>query len=609
MPTLNQHIKNVKLYLKNKIDIYPSLEDIIVFINLIKNEQDYIKLFENMSPDIYSKIDKYLDYISKNLYLKHFKYYNGAINELSDGSNVSTKYLLLNDSLPIELGRKLVDLNIEGCILRDENNYFIVKNNLENKYFNYLTDEDNSACFSKIIVDTKNKKILEYFYQNQSSIKIYNFFDLLGHNKNISKTIKNKYIKDEGFDLYNAYKSFLKINNEKDMVNALNTVYNNFDAFLYEQRTLMIEFNIDLNLIPMELQKKIAIQDTDQDVIRNYILQNTTSKELIYEILDTKNIFIISYLMHKNNLFKNLFNDKNVIPIINDKLIDLMKAKLELKMDEVVFKHFKMLNMNFLSNIISYDYLAEDGYLKKNIQDNIKKILEKNENSYSEDVKKNITNLRSLIINNSELFHPDFFANNDTVSDIFLKLLLNDFYFIPKDFNDRFKNIRDVLHNNDDAIITTLDAYFDREDSIMDKKIFKTYLEINNIDSVLSMKVKPRSNLYFKLRNNDLSFEEFISADKDILKTVKETSSSINCHIIEILKKDYKELQDDNDKEKYIRYIDFCDKIDNEVFEIIIQKDEEYLNSFFCKNYYKLSEIQKEEFENKFKAFFNEFEF
>jgi len=538
-----------QISLRKKYDFYNINEN-----NFNKVFSTYKSIITNVFNAYKTKImnlDKnYIFYNSLKLILRKLQnnkriYYQNNINEIIKNYD----YELLNKTY--DLGQKIFDyllkdyedyefkfiydyfelfenntnLYIQGLIKIIGNLENIIKNNLDDIYYQFINDYkmniSNFVNYEYIheleinftsCINYSYDKLNEIKNEDENNYKKYlDYLELIKLNKNCSnKTNNDSYISNktniksknniclnisdiEPFEFYNK---------TEHLLNCYENQYYNYSAFIFENFNKTYKNELD-NIIN-NIQDEIKLNYFDERFLNDYLekyyhfnLDNISLDELFYHYEDFEDIiFYVNYLKndeYKNLLYNSLINSFNISysKFINEYIINEINNNITIYINDKFDMLFESLKNKLQYEFNYYLYLFNN---TKEIGKSTKKAFI---NLYS-DFKHNIKDDLNYLIEEEIYFYINIFERQN------IKQFMNN--FINYYFEDNHSYKIDIFK---------LKYFF--EDIIFDKKFNKTIISISNklmdrlIDSAINkineIKNNKLNSLYntFDILNNDIT--------------------------------------------------------------------------------------------------------
>ena len=537
--------KNNKLILNSR----PSFKKNLRYYS--NNRFERVQTYENLNSNTTERRnDNYFDNYNLTMNRTNYIGESAKVKELSTLNNILIKHnkKYIQDSR--QMTKEINELRIKYQNLKNENKNLLInlsklKNELENK-----KDSINE-------INLKNNQIKQL---NEELIRLRNIIDVK-ENENInlknqimiynnSNKNKNNYNNNDEFAEYNEENEQEDINNNDELRNEINNLYQQINILKQKNQNLLAEKQKNFQMNKERMNKIILDNKKYENMISN--LQNELEKykkNFIYQQQEQEQ-FINT--MNNNEKQINSINAQNIQ--LNNRITQLetiiqkkdeVNEKLIQEKNELNKKiinlnnEYNMLKSNSLKvsniNLVEDNKNLKDNLDKKSIEiDDLKKklnIYEVNNQELNEEKINLNEKLLSLVNINNDLNQKYNQINNELNLLKQEKLNIND--------NDNNKDINDINNKNDQKII----ALTNENDELRNKLINYINSEQNN-NNKIKIILEEKNSL--NQENSELK-KELIKLQNNIKEMENENyNNALQLSKYNELKKEYEMIKKEN---------------------------------------------------------------
>ena len=335
----------------------------------------------------WSECGKYLIYNKNNNIIEIFSLTKGIVEYFFD-SSLTDCYLLKNKNLLIikDFNIILYDINNKKEILNTTNNFFNKKSIYDyNKSLLLLFNNDSFSLYdikrNKFLYESKVNEYSEYFFLNMNDNKENIFSKVITYSEKNSKFKIFEFISDIYFNLYKDIKCNKITSNEDFWKDSIEKIYIKYDILSFASNKIdKNEFKSKSFLLNDEiikkkkLNEKLTLKEKKNFVTKDKIIKIDENKDIQKVYFDYINLLIMDNT--NKDLITNylLFLIKN-----NEKLLEIPNLKYENDKKEI--EHFKYLfNPKELLQFKIFNELSEQEKLMKLLEDIINVNIENNSN-------------------------------------------------------------------------------------------------------------------------------------------------------------------------------------------------------------------------------------
>ena len=506
---INENYNNNNNFNSDEKILYEIVEIILKSqdkIDLLKNDLKIIKE-KNIQKSNKKTFDLKFN-ITKNL---------SKINELSNELNYKKKFL---EEIQINTKNQIENLDLEYKKIKDKlNNLNLNKKELDEdeieKLINLKKDNENLKSFS---IEYSNVENQINNYKNKIKENENNYF-LIENNLNMLKEEK-KTIKFNIINLISEKESLEEIINNffGQKINKKNFFYylnNNIEFYVYELKNLDMNLlcnELAVNLINFMIYNNLIMNFDTEDINLKYDLSNFLKNEILNFLNNKKELLTFFYF---NNFIENL--SKKIISTFelnydSNKLANFLLYVIKLNyLNKVIdfnlkfIENYKNLKKNYLSK--SEEIINENKKLKNKIEENnikLKSTIEKKDLYLQNN---NIKNINSINLSNDEI---NYLNLNDKLKQINkeknelnedLKNKINSFNILNNNLNNKIKDLQ-----NENILYQNQIDYYEKEDDEKSIEIKKEIELLNNVIKENFQLIKNQLNLNKKKYGNKLNF-------------------------------------------------------------------------------------------------------
>lgn len=348
---MSNPLKNINFYLSGKTNTY-DIKDLYAWLILNKlDEEDAKKIFPSLSPTNFYKIFKLLSNKQFELYLKHFTYYEGAIEELVNSFNNSSMdyHIDFEEKLKenVSIPKKVIEEYNQFAFSHDYMYYFSNKYTLDEiSSYGYATDYLNKNQITNIMLNSNN---LEFFKKMESYININLLIEIYRENTKLTIDEYNTLLNDiypynKNLDMRSTL-IFLSLSKDTKLNDEiLNKMYDDIqddDSILDEIQSV---FNLSYQLNPEFISEEVLLKYTDScfdtDFTEN-IMKNAKQTSVLKSVIGNNNLYALNIIAEN--------------PYLTEEQFDMLFDKY-IRLNRNVYTYERFLN-NILHNHSDNEYI------------------------------------------------------------------------------------------------------------------------------------------------------------------------------------------------------------------------------------------------------------